>query len=102
MKCRKVSHFFLVYAFLAGVIVKKALLPGVDFLTYDAFKSTFGAPVRIFRALCAVVACLRHYSYIAYNLDGKPGRPFAKASNAAVRLLHQHRLFYLFRMPILL
>lgn len=46
---------FLVYALLAGVIVKKPLFPGISFLTYDAFKSVFGAPVQIFRALCAVV-----------------------------------------------
>ena len=54
-KLRLTAIIFLVYAFLAGVIVKKALLPSVSFLTYDAFRSTFGAPVQIFRALCAVV-----------------------------------------------
>jgi PAS domain S-box-containing protein len=49
---------FLLYAVLAGLITKKAFFPGADFLTYEAFQNTFGAPVQIFRAGCAVIlAC---------------------------------------------
>ena len=46
---------FLLYAVLAGLIVKKGLFPGAEFLTYDVFRNTFGAPVQIFRAGCAAI-----------------------------------------------
>ncbi len=53
---------FLFYAVLAGLIVKKPLFPFAKFLTYDVFRDTFGAPVQIFRAACAVVlACSTAY-----------------------------------------
>lgn len=53
---------FFVYAVLAGLIVKKASFFGANFLNYDMFRNTFGAPVQIFRAVCAVVlACSTAY-----------------------------------------
>jgi signal transduction histidine kinase len=53
---------FLFYAVLAGLIVKKPLFPFAKFLTYDVFRDTFGAPVQIFRAACAVIlACSTAY-----------------------------------------
>ncbi len=53
---------FLFYAVLAGLIVKKPLFPFAKFLTYDVFRDTFGAPVQIFRAVCAVIlACSTAY-----------------------------------------
>jgi PAS domain S-box-containing protein len=53
---------FLLYAVLAGLIVKKAPFFGANFLNYDVFLDTFGAPVQIFRAGCAVVlACSTAY-----------------------------------------
>jgi len=53
---------FLSYGVLAGLIVKKASFFGANFLNYDMFLNTFGAPVQIFRAVCAVVmACSTTY-----------------------------------------
>jgi two-component system C4-dicarboxylate transport sensor histidine kinase DctB len=44
------------------VIVKKAPFPPASFLNYDMFHSTFGAPVQLFRAICAsVMACSMLY-----------------------------------------
>ena len=49
---------FLFYAVLAGLVVKKADFFPAGFLNYDLFLGTFGVPVQIFRALCAVIlAC---------------------------------------------
>ncbi|MHC4265011.1 MAG: ATP-binding protein [Planctomycetota bacterium] len=53
---------FLLYGILAGLIVKKAPFFGANFLNYDMFFSIFGAPVQIFRAVCAVIlACSMAY-----------------------------------------
>jgi signal transduction histidine kinase len=46
---------FLLYAVFAGLIVKKAGFFPASFLNYDLFRSMFGVPVQLFRALCAVV-----------------------------------------------
>jgi signal transduction histidine kinase len=46
---------FAVYAVFAGLIVKKADFFPASFLNYDLFRSTFGVPVQVFRALCAIV-----------------------------------------------
>lgn len=49
---------FFLYGILAGLIVKKASFFGANFLNYDLFLNTFGIPVQIFRAICAIVlAC---------------------------------------------
>ncbi len=53
---------FLLYGVLAGLIVKKAPFLSFDLLTYDTFLNTFGVPVQIFRAFCAVIiACSTVY-----------------------------------------
>jgi PAS domain S-box-containing protein len=46
---------FMFYTLFAGIIVKKAAFLPASILNYDAFRAAFGAPVQIFRALCAVV-----------------------------------------------
>ncbi len=46
---------FIFYGVLAGLIVKKAPFFGANFLNYDMFMNTFGVPVQIFRAVCAIV-----------------------------------------------
>ena len=51
---------FIVYAFLAGLIVKDvAFFPG-SVLNYSLFSETLGVPVQVFRSVCAIM--------IAYNL----------------------------------
>lgn len=45
---------FVFYGVLAGLVVKKASFFGANFLNYDLFKETFGIPVQVFRALCAI------------------------------------------------
>ena len=59
----KIAGFtFMVYAFLAGAIVKQADFFPASFLNYDSFKQIFaGIPVQIFRAACAVVMA---YSFV--------------------------------------
>jgi PAS domain S-box-containing protein len=46
---------FMFYAVFAGFIVKGGDFWPASFLNYPLFKSVFGVPVQIFRALCAVV-----------------------------------------------
>ena len=46
---------FFLYALFAGMIVKKAPFLAANFLNYDMFKSLFGVPVQIVRAVCAVM-----------------------------------------------
>jgi PAS domain S-box-containing protein len=46
---------FVLYGVLAGLIVKKADFFAANFLNYDTFEATVGAPVQIFRAICAIV-----------------------------------------------
>ena len=51
---RFVAITFACYGVLAGLIVKKADFFGANFLNYDMFRDTFGVPVQIFRAVCAM------------------------------------------------
>jgi PAS domain-containing protein len=51
---------FIVYAFIAGIIVNDAAFFPPSFLNYSLFSKSLGVPVQVFRGLCAVV--------IAYNL----------------------------------
>jgi PAS domain S-box-containing protein len=51
---------FVMYAFLAGLIVKDAAFFPGSVLNYSLFSETLGVPVQVFRSICAVV--------IAYNL----------------------------------
>jgi signal transduction histidine kinase len=49
---------FLIYGTLAGIIVHGAEFFPANLINYDWFMSIFGAPVQIFRAICAIVlAC---------------------------------------------
>jgi PAS domain S-box-containing protein len=52
---RAAAITFLCYAFLAGLVVKKASFFPASFLNYDLFLGAFGVPVQIFRAACAAV-----------------------------------------------
>ena len=53
---------FLFYAVFAGMIVKKSHFPIAGFLNYETFLNTFGVPVQLFRAICAIVmACSMGY-----------------------------------------
>jgi len=45
----------ILYAILAGLIVKKAGFAPASVLNYDFFSSAVGVPVQVFRAVCAVV-----------------------------------------------
>ncbi len=50
-----VGVVFLIYGTLAGIVVHKADFFPANLINYDWFKGIFGAPVQIFRAICAIV-----------------------------------------------
>jgi signal transduction histidine kinase len=52
------SVTFLLYGVLAGLFVRKAGFFPASVFNYDTFTALTGAPVQIFRALCAVVAAV--------------------------------------------
>ena len=49
---------FVLYGVLAGIIVKKADFLCANFLNYNTFENAFGAPVQIFRAVCAIILAM--------------------------------------------
>lgn len=46
---------FLLYGFLAGIVVKQGAFFPANLLNYDLFIDGLGIPVQVFRALCAVI-----------------------------------------------
>ncbi len=55
---RGMAVVFVVYAFLAGVIVPQAPFPPATFLNYGSFENMFALPVQVFRAACSLMAAL--------------------------------------------
>jgi len=49
---------FILYGFLAGLVVKKADFFMSSYLNYDTFFAAVGAPVQIFRAICAIIMAI--------------------------------------------
>lgn len=57
VRCLKTTAYtFLAYGFIAGFIVPEADFFPASVLNYTFFSETFGFPVQVLRALCAVIA----------------------------------------------
>ncbi len=61
---------FLLYAVLAGLIVKGGAFFPANYFNYDMFIETFGMLVQIFRALCAIIlACTITYVLSVFHWE---------------------------------